>query len=84
MNHHTQNRKVQKLLRIISRLIFHHSRCVKRVQIQIFFWSVFCGTRTEYGPEKTLYFDTFHVVSEFSNFEDFPIKLLYLRSEVFV
>ena len=27
-----------------------------------FFWSVFPRIRTEYGPEKTLYLDTFHAV----------------------
>ena len=36
--------------------------CVKSVQIRRFFWSVFSRIRTEYGPEKTLYLDTFHTV----------------------
>ena len=39
--------------------IFH---CVKILQIRIFFWSVFSRIRTEYGPEKTPYLDTFHAV----------------------
>ena len=30
--------------------------------IQNFFWSVFFCIQTEYGPEKTLYLDTFHAV----------------------
>ena len=36
--------------------------CVKSVQIRSFFWSVFSHIRTEYGPEKTPYLDTFHAV----------------------
>ena len=36
--------------------------CVKSVQIRNFFWSVFSRIRTEYGPGKTPYLDTFHVV----------------------
>ena len=36
--------------------------CVKSVRIRSFFWSeVFC-IRTEYGPEKAPYLDTFHAV----------------------
>ena len=52
-----------------STLSIHQSRglhvnfhCVKNVQIRSFFWSVFSRIRTEYGPEKTLYLDTFHAV----------------------
>ena len=30
----------------------------------MFFWSVFSCIRTEYGPEKTPYFDTFHAVRD--------------------
>ena len=36
--------------------------CVKSVQIRSFFWSVFSRIPTEYGPEKTQYFDNFHAV----------------------
>ena len=35
---------------------------VKSVEIQSFLWSVFSHIWTEYGPEKTLYWDTFHAV----------------------
>ena len=44
--------------------------CVKSVQIRSFF---FLNTG-KYGPEKTQYLDTFHVVSvslKWSNFENF-------------
>ena len=34
----------------------------KIVQIRSYFWSVFSCVRTEYGPEITLYLDTFHAV----------------------
>ena len=37
-------------------------QCVKSVQIRSFFYSVFSRIRTEYGPEKTRYLDTFHTV----------------------
>ena len=41
--------------------LYHY---VKSVQIRSFFWSVFSRIyiRTEYGPEKTPYLDTFHVL----------------------
>ena len=39
-----------------------NSFCIKSVQIRSFFWSVFSRIRTEYGPEKTMYLDTFHAV----------------------
>ena len=35
---------------------------MKSVQIWSFFWSAFSRIRTEYGPEKTPYLDTFHAV----------------------
>ena len=35
---------------------------MKSVQIRSFFWSAFSRIRTEYGPEKTPYLDTFHTV----------------------
>ena len=41
--------------------------CVKSVQIGSFFWSVFSRIRTEYGPEKTPYLDTFHAVYGFAS-----------------
>ena len=31
-----------------------------------FFWSVFSSIRTEYGPEKTPYLDTFYAVTEYA------------------
>ena len=34
--------------------------CVKIVQIQSFFLSIFFRIRTEYGQEKTLHLDIFH------------------------
>ena len=37
-------------------------QCVKSVQLQSFFWSVFSPNTGKYGPEKTQYFNTFHVV----------------------
>ena len=41
-----------------------HRHCVKSVQIQSYFWSLFfCIRNTEkYGPEITPYLDTFHAV----------------------
>ena len=64
-----------------------HYHCVNRVQIESFFWTVFSCIRTEYGdllrksvfspntgkygPEKTLYLDTFHAVGIFT--ENFTI-----------
>ena len=56
--------------------------CVKSVQIQCFFSSVFCCIRTKYGdlrspnkgkygPEKTLYLDTFHAVIHIQKYQDF-------------
>ena len=39
---------------------------MKCFQIWSFFWSVFSRTRTEYGPEKILYLDTFHAVFKLS------------------
>ena len=35
----------------------------KSSQIRSFFWSVFSRIQTEYGPEKTPYLGTFHVVT---------------------
>ena len=61
------------------------SHCVKNVQIQRFFWSVFSRIRTEYGesffwcagkctPEKTSYLDTFHAAFSLEKLEPF-VKL---------
>ena len=47
--------------------------CVKSVRIRSFFWSeVFC-IRTEYGPEKAPYLDTFHLV-------EYVMKLFFVPS----
>ena len=43
--------------------------CVKYVQIRSFFCTVFSRIWTEYGPEKTLYLDTFHSVIFIGRFE---------------
>ena len=40
---------------------------VGSVQTRSFFWSVFSRTQSEYGPEKTPYFDTFLAVKMFWN-----------------
>ena len=37
---------------------------VESVQVRSDFWSVFSRIRTEYGPEITLYLDTFHAATE--------------------
>ena len=47
---------------LIVTLLTGSYHCMKSVQIRSFFWSVFFRTRTEYGPEKTPYLDTFHAV----------------------
>ena len=39
------------------------THCVKSVQIQSLFWSVSSPSMGKYGPEKTLYLDTFHAVT---------------------
>ena len=36
--------------------------CLKSVQIQNFFWSVFSPNTGKYRPEKAPYLDTFHSV----------------------
>ena len=58
--------------------------CVKSVQIESFFWSVFSCIRTEYGDLRP-YLDIFHAVEETKVFtlEDtaqkvnFSIKVLF-------
>ena len=56
---------------VIKKPVLDSFHCVKSVQIRSFFWSVFFRVRTDwifisnagkYGPEKTLYLNTFHVV----------------------
>ena len=49
---------------------------MKSVQIRSFFWSVFSRIRTEFGPEKTPYLDTFHAVIT----SDFPEYFLVAAS----
>ena len=41
---------------------FDQKHCMKSVQIWSFFWSVFSASTGKYGPEKTLFLDTFHAV----------------------
>ena len=54
--------------------------CVKSIQIRSFFWSVFSRIRTEYGPEKTPYLDTFHAVSIFFGADlEYPNSLRHNR-----
>ena len=48
------------------RVIQHLNHCVKSVQIRSFFWSVFIPNAGKYGPEKTPYLDTFHVVNDYT------------------
>ena len=45
--------------------LVHHFHFAKCVQTRSFFWSVFSRIRTEYGPEKIPYLDTFHAVFSF-------------------
>ena len=61
--------------------------CVKSVQIQSYFWSVFSCIRTEYGdlrstgkygPEITPYLDTFYAVKSLIEFKKFD-NLAFLR-----
>ena len=48
-----------KTIFAIARVNYH---CVKIVQIRSYFWSLFSPIQTEYGPEITLYLDTFQAV----------------------
>ena len=57
---------------------------MKCVQIRSFFWSIFFRIRTEHGPEKTPYFETFHAVKNTDitqgDFKfDFLFRILYLK-----
>ena len=61
-----------------------NSYCVKSVQIRSFFWSIFSYIRTEYGPEKTMYLDTFHAVflAVVNAFAKFDTILKHLRARI--
>ena len=50
--------RVQKIVDCAT----NNFHCMKSVQIRSYFWSVFSSIRTEYGPEISLYLDTFHAV----------------------
>ena len=52
------------ILNMIWSLILQLQHCVKSVRLRRFSWSVFSRIRTEYGPEKTPYLDTFHAVQD--------------------
>ena len=60
------------------------NHCLKSAQIRSFFWSVFSRIRTEYGPAKTPYFDTFHAVKIQGDFQTciivVPLKKSFLKS----
>ena len=43
-----------------------------------FFWSVFSRIRTEYGPGKTLYLDTFHAVFKQVDFNSFMTEAVII------
>ena len=45
-----------------ERLSLFEQDCVKSFQIRSVFWFVFSPNAGKYGPEKTLYLDTFHAV----------------------
>ena len=51
--------KIFVLEKLLASKTLHYVKCV---QARSFFWSIFSRIRTEYGPEKTPYLDTFHVV----------------------
>ena len=51
----------------VAKSYIYVSNCVKNVQIESFFWSIFCYTRAEHGPEKTPYLDNFHAVGALEN-----------------
>ena len=46
----------------LIRIFYKEKHGVKSVQTRSFFWSVFSCIWTEYGIEKTSYWDTFHAV----------------------
>ena len=46
--------------------------CMGIVQIRSYFWSVFSLTAEKYGPEMTLYLDTFHAVKPSISYDAFP------------
>ena len=43
----------------VAKSYIYVSNCVKNVQIESFFWSIFCYTRAEHGPEKNPVFGQF-------------------------
>ena len=51
----------------VNKAILKCAHCVKSVQIGSFFWSVFSRIRTEHGPGKTPYLDTFYAVCAIQN-----------------
>ena len=64
--------------------IKNYKHCVKRVQMRVFFWSVFFCIRTEYKKiriRKNSVLDIFHSVKELSIFTDSSIYKLGSRSE---
>ena len=52
-------KKEDLILLMLDQQIRH---CVKSVQVRSFFWSVFSPNTKKYGPEITLYLNTFHAV----------------------
>ena len=54
---------------------------VKRVQIRSFLWSVFIPNMGKYGPEKTLYLDTFRaVIHKRKTIQDATFQLQIFRT----
>ena len=56
---------------------FQEFYCVKSVQIRSCFWSVISCIWTEYGPEITLYLDTFHAVFFSVLLPKYPLMISY-------
>ena len=57
-----------------SRKRLYSTHCVKCVQMRSFFWFVFSPNAGKYGPEKTPFMDTFHIVTIFINASPIKIK----------
>ena len=56
---------------------------MESVQIRSFFQSVFSRTRSEHGPEKSAYVDTFHPVTIYTHLNsitEFEYKYLLLHT----
>ena len=52
--------------------VSHGDHCVKIIQMRNFFWSrffLFSPNMGKYGPEKTLYLDTFHAVANLAKLQ---------------